>query len=106
MASLFFTRPIYTAIKYAVAYGDVAPFVGHNAFLRWSALQEIAFEQDGSKKYWSEEIVWEDFDLALRLQIPRIHYSICILHYGWLQRGRLLDCVRRVDSMGETCLRL
>ena len=65
----FFTRLVYTAIKYAVSNGDVAPFVGHNAVLRWSALQEIAYEQDGVEKYWSEETVSEDFDLALRLQI-------------------------------------
>ena len=65
----FFTRLVYTAIKYAVSNGDVAPFVGHNAVLRWSALQEIAYEQDGVEKYWSEETVSEDFDMALRLQI-------------------------------------
>ena len=65
----FFTRLVYTAIKYAVANGDVAPFVGHNAVLRWSALQEIAYVQDGVEKYWSEETVSEDFDMALRLQI-------------------------------------
>jgi hypothetical protein len=29
----FFTNLIYTAIQYAVANGDVAPFVGHNAIL-------------------------------------------------------------------------
>ena len=65
----FFTNLIYTAIKYAVANGDVAPFVGHNAVLRWSALQEIAYEKDGVEKYWSESTVSEDFDMALRLQI-------------------------------------
>jgi hypothetical protein len=33
----------------------VAPFVGHNAFIRWSALQEIATEEaDGRKQIWSE----------------------------------------------------
>jgi hypothetical protein len=42
----FFTDLIYTAIRYAVANGDVSPFVGHNAFLRWSALQEVSFEED------------------------------------------------------------
>lgn len=65
----FFTNLIYTAIKYAVANGDVAPFVGHNAVLRWSALQEIAYDKDGVEKYWSESTVSEDFDMALRLQI-------------------------------------
>ena len=67
----FFTNLIYTAITYAVANGDVAPFVGHNAFLRWSALQHIAYvsDDDPTPKYWSESTVSEDFDMALRLQI-------------------------------------
>ncbi|KAL8763090.1 MAG: hypothetical protein Q9184_001050 [Pyrenodesmia sp. 2 TL-2023] len=65
----FFTNLIYTAIRFAVANGDVAPFVGHNAILRWSALQDIAYTgNDGSEKYWSETTVSEDFDMALRLQ--------------------------------------
>ncbi|KAI4124414.1 MAG: hypothetical protein LQ338_004805 [Usnochroma carphineum] len=65
----FFTNLIYTAIKFAVANGDVAPFVGHNAVLRWSALQDIAYTgNDGTEKYWSETTVSEDFDMALRLQ--------------------------------------
>lgn len=65
----FFTNLIYTAIQYAVANGDVAPFVGHNAFLRWSAVQDIAYTaDDGTEKYWSESTVSEDFDMALRLQ--------------------------------------
>ena len=46
----FFTNLIYTAIKYAVANGDVAPFVGHDAVLRWSALQNIAYEEGGVEK--------------------------------------------------------
>ena len=67
----FFTNLIYTAITFAVASGDVAPFVGHNAILRWSAVQDIAYtdKTDGvTEKYWSEETVSEDFDMALRLQ--------------------------------------
>ena len=68
MGITFFTNLIYTAIRFAVANGDVAPFVGHNAFLRWSALQDIAYEEDGVEKYWSEKTVSEDFDMALRLQ--------------------------------------
>ena len=65
----FFTNLIYTAIRFGTANGDVAPFVGHNAFLRWSAVQDIAYEEDGVVKFWSESHVSEDFDLALRLQI-------------------------------------
>jgi hypothetical protein len=68
-AITFFTNFVYTSIKFAVANGDVAPFVGHNAFLRWSAIQDVAFNaKDGTEKFWSEETVSEDFDLALRLQ--------------------------------------
>ncbi|KAK2624996.1 hypothetical protein QTJ16_005365 [Diplocarpon rosae] len=65
----FFTDLIYTAICYTVANGDVSPFVGHNAILRWSALQQVAYEdEDGYEKFWSESHVSEDFDMALRLQ--------------------------------------
>lgn len=66
----FFTNMVYTQIKYAIANGDVAPFVGHNAILRWSAVQDIAYDcpDDLREKYWSEATVSEDFDMALRLQ--------------------------------------
>ncbi|MCJ1373764.1 hypothetical protein MMC20_004993 [Loxospora ochrophaea] len=64
----YFTNLIYTAITFAVSCGDVAPFVGHNAILRWSAVQDIAYDDDGTEKYWSESTVSEDFDMALRLQ--------------------------------------
>jgi hypothetical protein len=66
----FFTNMIYTQIRYSVASGDTAPFVGHNAILRWGALQEIAYDcrHDSREKYWSEETVSEDFDMSLRLQ--------------------------------------
>jgi len=64
----FFTNLVYTAIQFAVANGDIAPFVGHNAVLRWSALQDIAYDEGGVEKYWAENTVSEDFDMALRLQ--------------------------------------
>jgi len=72
----FFTTLVYTAISYVVASGDICPFVGHNAFIRWSALQQVSFQELGStssknevsEKFWSENTVSEDFDLALRLQ--------------------------------------
>lgn len=65
----FFTRCVNFAISYTVANGDIAPFMGHNAFLRWSAVQEAAFvdEEDGVKKVWSETTVSEDFDMSLRV---------------------------------------
>ncbi|KAI1801546.1 glycosyl transferase family group 2-domain-containing protein [Daldinia bambusicola] len=65
----FFTRLIYSAIRYTVANGDVAPFVGHNAMLRWGAMQQISYQdEDGYEKFWSESHVSEDFDMSLRLQ--------------------------------------
>lgn len=68
-AITFFTNLVYTAIKVAVANGDVPPFVGHNALLRWSAIQNVRYiGKDGTQKFWAENTVSEDFDLALRLQ--------------------------------------
>jgi len=65
----FFTNLIYSAIRYTVSNGDVAPFVGHNAMLRWSAIQQVSYEdEDGYEKFWSESHVSEDFDMSLRLQ--------------------------------------
>ncbi len=52
------------------ANGEIAPFVGHNAFLRWSAVQEVSvLGEDGVGRIWSEDNVSEDFDMALRLQL-------------------------------------
>ena len=66
-----FTRRINKCISLSCANGEIAPFVGHNAFLRWSAVQDAAFvdPDDGVKKIWSESNVSEDFDMALRLQL-------------------------------------
>lgn len=65
----FFTNLIYTAIRYTVSNGDVAPFVGHNAILRWQAVQQVSYrDEDGYDKFWSESHVSEDFDMSLRLQ--------------------------------------
>lgn len=91
----FFTNLIYTAIRYAVANGDVSPFVGHNAFLRWSALQEVSFQEEDNahddelgpgekdpntsvpfEMFWSESHVSEDFDISLRLQTMGYHIRL------------------------------
>ncbi|KAJ9105391.1 hypothetical protein QFC21_001761 [Naganishia friedmannii] len=64
-----FTRSIQLAISFCCSNGSTAPFVGHNAFLRWSALQEIIFIEDGVQKIWSESHVSEDFALSLALQL-------------------------------------
>ncbi|KAJ7866183.1 glycosyl transferase family group 2-domain-containing protein [Mycena olivaceomarginata] len=67
----YFTRRTSKGISMACANGEVAPFMGHNAFLRWSAIQDVAFvdPDDGVTKIWSESNVSEDFDMALRLQL-------------------------------------
>ena len=62
-----FTRRINKCISIGCANGEVAPFVGHNAFLRWSALQDAAFADEGDAgkmKIWSEMNVSE-VDFAL-----------------------------------------
>lgn len=63
-----FTRFVTSAMRWACANGDVAPFVGHNAFLRWSALQELSWDENGQLMVWSEKHVSEDFELSLKLQ--------------------------------------
>ncbi|EIW76066.1 hypothetical protein CONPUDRAFT_158837 [Coniophora puteana RWD-64-598 SS2] len=67
----YFTRRINKCISMTCANGEVAPFVGHNAFMRWKACQDAAFidPADGQEKIWSESNVSEDFDMALRLQL-------------------------------------
>ncbi|KAK4453763.1 glycosyl transferase family group 2-domain-containing protein [Podospora aff. communis PSN243] len=77
----WFTNLIYTAITFTVAAGDACPFVGHNAILRWSAIQDAAAytDSDGYEKYWSESHVSEDFDMALRLQVAG--YSLRFASY-------------------------
>ena len=83
----FFTSLVYMTISYIVACGDIPPFVGHNALLRWSAIQEVAFEEstptvEGPKyteMHWSENTVSEDFEMALRLQT--VGYIIRLASY-------------------------
>ncbi|TFK24102.1 hypothetical protein FA15DRAFT_593031 [Coprinopsis marcescibilis] len=71
----YFTKRINKCISigksFTCANGEVAPFVGHNAFLRWKAIQDAAFldPADGKMKIWSESNVSEDFDMALRLML-------------------------------------
>lgn len=65
----YFTNLVYLLIRFAVGNGDYAPFVGHNAWLRWKALQSVRFTaDDGRELFWSESHVSEDFDMSLRLQ--------------------------------------
>lgn len=78
----YFTRRMNKCISLACANGEMAPFVGHNAFLRWSAIQDAAFVDpaDGIKKIWSETHVSEDFELALRVQLK--NYTIRWANYS------------------------
>ncbi len=65
----YFTKSNYFGTRYIVSSGDLTPFFGHNAFLRWRALENIATRgEDGQIKWWSEEHVSEDFEMALKLQ--------------------------------------
>ncbi|KAE9382426.1 hypothetical protein BT96DRAFT_845522, partial [Gymnopus androsaceus JB14] len=65
----FFRQSFSRSISFGCANSEVAPFVGHNAFLRWSAIQDASFVDpaDGKIKQRSEAHVSEDFDMALRL---------------------------------------
>ncbi|KAI0246002.1 glycosyl transferase family group 2-domain-containing protein [Lactifluus subvellereus] len=90
-----FTRRINKCISMACANGEVAPFVGHNAFLRWSALQDAAFEDSGDdnkKKIWSETNVSEDFDMALRLQLKGYIIRWSTYSEGGFKEGVSLTC--------------
>lgn len=89
-----FTRRINRCISMACANGEVAPFVGHNAFLRWSAIQDAAFVDvlDGKKKIWSESNVSEDFDMALRLQMKGYGIRWASYSNGGFKEGVSLTC--------------
>ncbi|KZT03069.1 uncharacterized protein LAESUDRAFT_729581 [Laetiporus sulphureus 93-53] len=89
-----FTRRINKCISMGCANGEVAPFVGHNAFLRWSALQDAAFidPEDGVKKIWSEVNVSEDFDMALRLQLKGYIIRWSTYSEGGFKEGVSLTC--------------
>ena len=89
-----FTRRINKCISFGCANGEVAPFVGHNAFLRWSALQDAAFidPDDGVRKIWSESNVSEDFDMALRLQLRGYIIRWATYSEGGFKEGVSLTC--------------
>jgi hypothetical protein len=84
----YFTNLVYTAICFSIGSGEVAPFVGHNAFLRWAAVQAVGRkEEDGYVAYWSESHVSEDFDMALRLQIAGSIIRVGSYHGDGFQEG-------------------
>lgn len=101
-----FTRIVYSAIAFSVGCGDVAPFVGHNAFLRWKAVQDCAFEEDGVLKYWSENTVSEDFDLSMRLQMHGMIIRLASYHQGEFKEGvslTLYDELARWEKYAYGC---
>ena len=73
----------------------MAPFVGHNAFLRWSAVQDAAFidPADNKRKQWSEANVSEDFDLALRLLLHGYTLRWATYSVGGFKEGVSLTIV-------------
>ena len=68
--------------------------MGHNAFLRWAAIQEVAFTDaaDGKTKFWSEAHVSEDFDRALRLQLAGYIIRWSTYSEGGFKEGVSLTC--------------
>lgn len=84
----FFTNLIYSSINFSIGSGEVAPFVGHNAFLRWAAIQDIGVkESDNYTAFWSESHVSEDFDVALRLQMAGSVVRIANYHNNEFKEG-------------------
>jgi len=83
----YFTNLIYLSIQFAVGNGDAAPFVGHNAFLRWKAVQAVSFEEDGMRKFWSDSHVSEDFDISLRMQMNKFIVRLATYHQGEFKEG-------------------
>lgn len=68
--------------------GDYAPFVGHNAWLRWKALQSVKFKaEDGRELFWSESHVSEDFDMSLRLQTAGFVVRLASYDNGEFKEG-------------------
>ncbi|KAJ7740916.1 glycosyl transferase family group 2-domain-containing protein [Mycena maculata] len=90
----YFTRRINRCISMACANGEVAPFMGHNAFLRWKAIQDAAFidPADGKEKIWSESNVSEDFDMALRLLLRGYIIRWATYSKGGFKEGVSLSC--------------
>jgi len=90
-----FTRRINKCISLGCSNGEVAPFVGHNAFLRWSAVQDAAFidPADNKRKQWSEANVSEDFDLALRLLLHGYTLRWATYSLGGFKEGVSLTIV-------------
>jgi cellulose synthase/poly-beta-1,6-N-acetylglucosamine synthase-like glycosyltransferase len=84
----FFTNLVYSSIRFSIGSGEVAPFVGHNAFLRWQAVQDVGVPHDENYIcYWSENHVSEDFDISLRLQMKGNVIRIACYHGDGFKEG-------------------
>ncbi|KAK6068055.1 glycosyltransferase family 2 protein [Seiridium cupressi] len=86
-AITYFTNLVYTLISFSVGSGDCAPFVGHNAFLRWKAIQSVSFMEGDELKFWSEDHVSEDFDMSLRLQTAGFIVRLATYDHGEFKEG-------------------
>ncbi|KAI1339989.1 glycosyl transferase family group 2-domain-containing protein [Xylariaceae sp. FL0016] len=86
-AITYFTDLVYLLIRFSVGSGDCAPFVGHNAFLRWKAIQSVSFMENGEEKFWSENHVSEDFDMSLRLQTAGFIVRLATYDHGEFKEG-------------------
>lgn len=95
----YFTNLVYTAIRFSVGSGEIAPFVGHNAFLRWQAVQSVGNppEENGYVCFWSESHVSEDFDIALRLQIGGNIVRLASYHGRGFKEGVSLSIFDELD---------
>jgi len=130
-AICYFTNLVYSSIRFAVGSGEAAPFLGHNAFIRWSAVQEVASDtqeaasdiqgaagdqdvandarQGGYTRFWSESNVSEDFDMALRLQINGYILRRADYHGGQFKGGislTIFDELNRWEKYAYECSEL
>lgn len=123
-AICYFTNLVYSSIRFAVGSGEAAPFVGHNAFIRWSAVHEAASDtqeaagdrdaandarQGGYTRFWSESNVSEDFDMALRLQINGYVLRLADYHGGEFKEGislTIFDELNRWEKYAYGCSEL
>jgi hypothetical protein len=83
--------------------GEVAPFVGHNTFLCWSAVQDASFFDlaDNVGKQWCEANVSGDSDLALRLLLNGYTLRMATYSLGGFTEDLLVTVV---DELCEVCI--
>jgi hypothetical protein len=79
------TRCVKKMISMVCVDGEVAALVGHNDFLRWSAIQDAIFVDpvDGMRKIWSENNnVSEDFDFHVVVRLLLGSYITRVATYS------------------------